>query len=285
MIEFSLSKVKTSWDTFVNDFIMNSEYIHFHKVLDKLLETINHYNRKDILQSKTQRENNNNSSSVNSVLTRSCGKIMEKLKPIIAQAGTVLKEEEQYKITLNMETNEWIFQFPIHDVIKTEVAKAILLDPFIPITVCLKLQIKLDGINPEGELLVLRVETYQHRSGKMNTQIKDIAWDFIEKNWGRIGYWLKYGQGGTLMFSTSTNKTKKDGKRKKKSSRKKDGHAELKRSRSYNHGKSNPKTLENDKKSPKPVKRDKLPKKKVKKSNDKITKIDEKSKENILSLK
>jgi hypothetical protein len=150
---------------------------------------------------------------------------MEKLKPLIAQACTVLKDAEQYKISLNYEDSEWIFQFPIHDVIKTEVAKAILLDPFIPVTVCLKLQIKYYGVNNEGELQVLRVEAYQHRSGKTNPQIKDIAWDFIEKNWGRVVYWLKYGKGGTLMFSTSTNKTKKniqkEGKRNNKSSKKK----------------------------------------------------------------
>jgi len=193
-------KGKTAWDTFVNDFILSSEYVHFHKVLDKLLETINHYYRKDILQSRGPREIVHNQ-----VRMEACGKIMSNLQPLIDQALTSLKPEEQYKISLDYDTYEWIFQLPIHDVITKEVAKAIKLDEFIPVTVGLKLQTKTDGISISGDLTVLRVEAYQQRSGKLNIFLKDIAWDYIEKNWGRVQYWMKYGKGTTLMFSTKAN--------------------------------------------------------------------------------
>jgi len=131
---------------------------------------------------------------------------MKSLEPIISQALTVLKEEQQYIITLDTENNEWIFQIPIHDVINPQVAKAILLEPLSPITIALKLQLKFDATGTEGELSVIRVDAYQNRSRKLNVQLKDIAWDYIEKNWGRVQYWMKFGKGSTIMFTTKKNK-------------------------------------------------------------------------------
>jgi len=171
---------KSSWDTFVNDFILNHAS-SFNDVLSKLMETINHYYRKNLLQSGGRTQNTIAEMDHSKEKMEYCGKAMLRLEPIVSQALTVLKEEQQYRITLDSENNEWIFRIPIHDVISPQVAKAIILEPLSPITIVLKLQLKFDGTGTDGELSVIRVEAYQNRSGRLNVQLKDMAWDFIEK--------------------------------------------------------------------------------------------------------
>jgi len=137
---------------------------------------------------------------------------------------------------------------------KAEVAQAILLDQFLPITISLKLQLKFDGTGNAGDFTVLRVQAYQVRSGqekKLSVHLKDIVWNFVEKNWGRVQYWINFGKGSTLMFSTKTNilpqksaVNPRDGKSK--------GNSALRRSRSSGQIKCQ---TENSKKTAKTVKK------------------------------
>jgi len=205
-----------SWDTFVNDFIMNSSFncpIHFVQVLDKLLQTANpeeikkHQKTDQNISPEEKTPNPLPTKELSMIQLEPCGSVMLRLEPLIIQARTKLKESKQYKITLNPESNEWLFKFPIHDIIKKAVAKALLLKWFVPVTICLKLQLKNDTSkrDPEGELTVLRVLAYQNRSEKHNIHLRDIAWDFIYKNWGRVQYWVKFGNSSTSMLSTESN--------------------------------------------------------------------------------